>query len=326
MFNTTPYIFVVSYRGGTNNNDVVLTLASGPSITTQPTPTSQAVYANSPASFSIVATGTLPLTYSWTQYLKSGTTTSVGTNSPALSFTQVPATYDSSTYKCQVTNVLGSALSNACMLYVITSIGNFSYSQGYLSGLVNTAFVPDTPKITGYVTKYSISPSLPNGLKLDTTTGIISGTPTVQLDSAGFIVAASNGSGGNSTAPISIKVFAPAKVATSPVSQTAAINGTVKFFVVASGSKPYTYTWMSQTSPPVAIGVNSDTLTLPNIDTTFNNTRYKCIVQNTFQSNSYFDTSKACTLHVILPPKITQQPASQTVEKGSQVVFSVKAG
>jgi hypothetical protein len=75
----------------------------------------------------------------------------------------------------------------------------------------------------------------------------------------------------------------------------------------------------------VVVG-SSDTLTLTGIDTTLNNTRYKCIVQNVFQNNTYFDTSKACTLHVVLPPKITQQPASQTVSKGNQAVFSVVVG
>ena len=104
MFNITPYIFVVSYRGGTNNNDVVLTLASGPSIATQPTPISQAVYVNTTAIFNLAASGTAPLTYVWTQ---NGTIT-VGSNSPACTLTQVPATYDMSTYQCKITNVVGS--------------------------------------------------------------------------------------------------------------------------------------------------------------------------------------------------------------------------
>jgi autotransporter-associated beta strand protein len=314
----TTYTFVVSYIGGTGN-DVVLMPAIGPSITTQPT--DQTAVALTTATFTLQASGAAPLAYKW---LKNGTD-SVGSSS-ALIIPSVPAADDKSWYQCRVKNVVDSVWSAVCTLHVITSIGSFSYSQPYISGLINTQFVNDTPHVTGYVTKYSISPPLPTGLKLDTLAGIISGTPTVQVDSLSYVVAASNGSGGNSTAGISIKVFAPAKVATPPVSQTAAVNGTAKFFVVANGSKPYSYTWMAQTIPPAAIGSGSDTLTVTVNDTTINNTRYKCIVQNVFQNNSYFDTSKACTLHVVLPPKIAQQPASQTVPKGNQAVFSVVAG
>jgi PKD repeat protein len=297
----------------------VLTVASKPSITTQPT--NQSVIALTNATFSLQATGTMPLTYTW---MKNGTTP-VGINNDSLSLLSVSAADDNSWYQCQVKNTVDSVLSAACTLHVITSIGNISYSQKFLSAVINTAFIPDTPTVVGNVSKYSISPQLPSGVKIDSLTGIISGTPTIQVDSTIYTIAASNGSGGNSTANLGIKVFSPIKVTTSPVSQTAAVKGSGKFFVVANGSKPYTYTWMS-INPAGPVGGNSDTLTLTGIDTTFNGKSYKCIVQNSFQNNTYFDTSKACTLHVILPPKITTQPAAQTVLRNSKPVFSVTAG
>ena len=54
---------------------------------------------------------------------------------------------------------------------------------------------------------YSVSPALPAGLSLSTTTGILSGTPTVVTATAGYTVTASN-SAGNTTAILTITVNA----------------------------------------------------------------------------------------------------------------------
>ena len=55
--------------------------------------------------------------------------------------------------------------------------GPFFYpSPAILSA--GTAMTPLTPSGTTYLSGYSVSPALPIGLSLDTTTGIISGTPT----------------------------------------------------------------------------------------------------------------------------------------------------
>src|ERR1700691_6180726 len=43
---------------------------------------------------------------------------------------------------------------------------------------INKAITPLTPTVVGAVTSYSVTPALPAGLSLDTTTGMISGTPT----------------------------------------------------------------------------------------------------------------------------------------------------
>ncbi|MHA8062372.1 putative Ig domain-containing protein, partial [Aquirufa beregesia] len=44
---------------------------------------------------------------------------------------------------------------------------------------VGTGITSLTPTVTGTVTSYSISTPLPTGLSFNTTTGVISGTPTV---------------------------------------------------------------------------------------------------------------------------------------------------
>jgi len=69
----------------------------------------------------------------------------------------------------------------------------------------NETITNNVPSVIGTVNSYSISPALPTGLTIDPTTGVISGTPTVAVAAANYIVTASN-SGGPTTATINITV------------------------------------------------------------------------------------------------------------------------
>ncbi len=55
------------------------------------------------------------------------------------------------------------------------------------------------PIVSGEVTSYSISPTLPAGLSFNSTDGSISGTPTALASSTAYTITASNSSGGSST-------------------------------------------------------------------------------------------------------------------------------
>jgi sugar lactone lactonase YvrE len=71
---------------------------------------------------------------------------------------------------------------------------------------VGTAITPLQPTNTGgTVTSYTVTPSLPMGLILNTTTGIISGTPTVTSSLTSYIVSATNAYG-TGTATILITI------------------------------------------------------------------------------------------------------------------------
>jgi Putative Ig domain len=65
-----------------------------------------------------------------------------------------------------------------------------------------------TPVVNGTVTSYSVTPALPSGLTLNTTTGVISGTATTPTGQAAYVVKASNASG-STTFSLSITVSAP---------------------------------------------------------------------------------------------------------------------
>jgi len=61
--------------------------------------------------------------------------------------------------------------------------------------LTNSAITEQDPTVTGVVTSYTISPSLPAGLNFNTTTGAITGTPTVNSAATTYTVTATNAAG-----------------------------------------------------------------------------------------------------------------------------------
>jgi len=82
-----------------------------------------------------------------------------------------------------------------------------SLSYANINGTVGTAIASVNPTVTGAVDSYSISPELPAGLSLNTSTGVISGTPSTAAVSAIYTVTATN-AGGNTAATLTVAVVA----------------------------------------------------------------------------------------------------------------------
>ena len=91
------------------------------------------------------------------------------------------------------------------------SAPTISYSPNTFSLTQGTAMNTVTPTVTGTVTSWTISPSLPAGLSLSTSTGAISGTPTALSSQTAYTVNASN-SNGYDTATVTITVNEPLPV------------------------------------------------------------------------------------------------------------------
>jgi hypothetical protein len=89
----------------------------------------------------------------------------------------------------------------------VVSPSGLSYTPSSASGTVGTAITSLNPTVTGTVTSYSVSPTLPSGLSLDESSGVISGTPTAVSASASYTVTATNGTG-STTATVTIEVSA----------------------------------------------------------------------------------------------------------------------
>ena len=71
----------------------------------------------------------------------------------------------------------------------------YSFAQVEMTKGVSQSYSPTVLSSGGAVVSFSVSPSLPNGLTLDTTTGEISGTPTTITPSATYTVTGVNSGG-----------------------------------------------------------------------------------------------------------------------------------
>jgi hypothetical protein len=87
----------------------------------------------------------------------------------------------------------------------------FIYETPTASTVYGSALPTRSPKLTGGdINSFSISPSLPNGINLNTTTGVISGTPTSSSPTTTYVVTGTQDSTGlQTTANISITVNKP---------------------------------------------------------------------------------------------------------------------
>jgi hypothetical protein len=80
-----------------------------------------------------------------------------------------------------------------------------SYGTNPATYVEDSAISTNSATVTGIVTSYSVSPALPDGLSLNTSTGAITGTPTTPTAAATYVVTASN-SGGSTTCNLSITI------------------------------------------------------------------------------------------------------------------------
>lgn len=110
--------------------------------------------------------------------------------------------------------------------------------QSPLQVTVGVVAGPYAPTVSGSVTGYAVSPALPDGLSVNTTTGVISGTPTTATAQATYTVKASNASGNttfalvitvNPAAPSALSYPSPvtANVGTPIPALSATVTGTV---------------------------------------------------------------------------------------------------
>jgi hypothetical protein len=142
-----------------------------------------------------------------------------------------------------------------------------SYSDTSPTYTIGEVIVDNVPTVTGSVVSWSVNPTLPTGLTLNTTTGVISGTPTEEHAATEHTITATN-SGGSTTAVISIRVdFAPPSHLT--YSKTAAVY-TVGV-VIADNVPTLTgtaRTWSIMPPLPTGLSINTSTGVISGTPTT----------------------------------------------------------
>ena len=97
--------------------------------------------------------------------------------------------------------------------------------------VVGVAVPALTPTVTGTVSAYSVTPPLPAGLTLDTTSGAISGTPTAATPNTSYVVKATN-NGGSTMATLQFAVGSVDVVSESSITRTVVAGTAVYVDVV----------------------------------------------------------------------------------------------
>jgi hypothetical protein len=104
------------------------------------------------------------------------------------------------------TNSAGSATVGLNITVNDVAPSNLAYSTNPATYLKGVAITVNTPSNSGgSVVSYSVSPALPAGLSLDTSSGVISGMPMAAVAAASYTVTARN-SGGSATVSLNITV------------------------------------------------------------------------------------------------------------------------
>jgi len=173
-----PTAPVISYSPSTN------TYTKGTAITPL-TPTNTGGTASS---YSISAALPAGLSFSTTTGVISGTPT---------------ATSALTTYTITATNATGNGTTTV-QITVNSLAPAITYSPGTVTYSVGSTITPATPTNTGgAASSYAISGgTLPTGLSFNTSTGVISGAPTVVFPTTTFTIVATNSSGTSSTSLI----------------------------------------------------------------------------------------------------------------------------
>ena len=129
------------------------------------------------------------------------------------------ADMSSTNYTVTANNSAGS-FSTTFSIQIMSAPSGISYSPSSMILEKDTAMTTNTPSYSGStVTSWSISPALPSGLNFDTSTGAISGTPSVLQTSAQSYTITATNSQGSATTSVSITINdqAPDVSYTSPV-------------------------------------------------------------------------------------------------------------
>jgi uncharacterized protein (UPF0548 family) len=291
--------------------------ATTPVITAQPA--NATVTVGQPATFTVAAAGTAPLSYQWT---KNGM--SVGTNSAT--YTTAATTSSDNNAKIQVTvsNSKGSAPSSVATLTVdaastkpsiTTQPANVTVTVGQTATF--TVVANGSAPLSYQWTK--------NGTKVGTNSATYTTAATALTDNGAKIqVTVTNAQGSAPSSTVTLTVDAAStkpSITTQPASVTVTVGQTATFTVAATGAAPLTYQW---TKNGTNVGTNSATYTTAATTSADNGAQIKVTVSNSAGSTPSSTVSLTVNA-AATKPSITTQPVSVTVTVGQTATFTVAA-
>ena len=200
-----------------------------------------------------------------------------------------------SSYAITASNTVGSTTFNLSITVNPAAPAALTYPVAGVIA-VSVSMTPLSPSVTGTVTGYSISPALPAGLTLNTTTGVISGTPTGESSAASYLITAS-GPGGSTTVSLALSVQpAPPGALNYPNPQTYIVNLPISpiFPSVVGGVNAYS---VSPDLPP-GLSLNPSSGMISGIPRALSSRTNYFVTA----SNSGGQTFYAVSIAVVIPP------------------------
>jgi hypothetical protein len=315
-------VVVTNAAGSATSNAVVLTVnpaPTAPSITGQPVGTT--VTAGTPATFSVAADGTGPLSYQWQRDgvdIAGATAATYSLPAPGLADT-------GATFRAKVSNNAGTLTSGEALLTVVADAvlpPTITAQPGHTSTLDGSSAALSVG-VTGtgpfsYQWRKGGSP-------IAGATASSYATPSLALADSGavYAVVVTNGGGSATSADATVTVNPrPVSFAAAPAAATVASGQTASFAVTADGSAPLTYQWLRNGN--TVAGATAATYTTPALAAADSGALYSVRVTNA-AGNLTSGSALLTVTATAAAPSIATQPASLAVTEGLPAAFTVSA-
>ena len=323
--------------GSQTSKPATLTVQSVPTVTTNPHSTTAT--AGEAATFTAAASGVPTPTVQWQVSSNHGTswasdTSDAGNTSDTLTVAAVTLAESGQEYRAVFTNAAGSRVSSEATLTVQTiptvtaSPQSATVTEGESATFTAAASGTPTPTVQWQVsTDDGVSwaaDTADAGNKTDTLTVA---SATLSLSGDEYRAVFTNPAGSQASEPATLTVQAPPVITLNPQSETVIEGETAIFTAAASGVPAPTVQWQvssdhgSSWAPDTEdAGNKSDTLSIA-ATLAQSGREYRAVFTNVLESRA----SKAATLTVHVPPRVTLNPSSATVTVGETVTFTAAA-